>query len=190
MPGPVRLALGGSGPPPERDCHARLVRVAKDLELDLVARLVRGDRVAEFFDGGNLLAVGRDDDVAAEDVCTRQRRRRSVSPLRRPALSAPLPLLTDSTSTPSSTGSRYALASSVVIGWPWMPRYGCSTWPVRRSCPTTSFTVSGGTEKPIPTLPVLSPPVSIWVLTPMTSASVVEKRATRVALVDRSVRSG
>src|SRR5207237_103078 len=43
----VRLTLGGSGLPPERDAHARSFRIAEDHELDLVARLVRGDRVAE-----------------------------------------------------------------------------------------------------------------------------------------------
>src|SRR5215471_5316396 len=64
----VRLALGGWGLPSERDGHARLVRAAVDHDLDLVAGLVRGDRVAELFGGGNLVAVESDDDVATEDV--------------------------------------------------------------------------------------------------------------------------
>src|SRR6187455_1776026 len=66
-PGPCsRLALGGCGLPSERDRHARLVRVAVDHDLDLVAGLVRGDRVAKLFDRGNPLAPEGDDDVAAE----------------------------------------------------------------------------------------------------------------------------
>ena len=45
-----QLALGGGGLPPERDGHARLLRVAIDHEPDLLARLEAGDRVAELFD--------------------------------------------------------------------------------------------------------------------------------------------
>ena len=35
--------------------------------------------------------------------------------------------------------------------------------------PDDVLTVLAGTAKPMPTLPVLTPPVSIWVFTPMTS---------------------
>ncbi len=69
---------------------------------------------------------------------------------------------------PCFTGRLYESARSALTGRPAIPRYAWSTRPVCRICARTSFTVFDGTAKPMPTLPVDTPPVSICVLTPMT----------------------
>ncbi len=51
---------------------------------------------------------------------------------------------------------------------PLMPRYACWTLPLVSSCLISARTVSIGIAKPMPTLPLPPPPVSIWELMPTT----------------------
>ena len=94
-----------------------------------------------------------------------------ASPAWIPALSAGLFGTTDSTRAPWSTLRLSTLAISGVRSPPLMPMKACSTWPLAISCWATSWAVSIGTAKPIPTLPSDWPPDSIWELIPITRPS-------------------
>mmetsp|Transcript_33688 Transcript_33688/g.104616 ORF Transcript_33688/g.104616 Transcript_33688/m.104616 type:complete len:277 (+) Transcript_33688:230-1060(+) len=88
----------------------------------------------------------------------------------RPASAAGLPGSMPDTRTPSTASRPFFRSCCEILSVTWsgasiMPKYGCLTWPYRRSCWTTRTTVSTGMAKPTP---AKAPDgLAIMVFTPM-----------------------
>ena len=76
-----------------------------------------------------------------------------TSPDSMPALAAGLPFCGSSTIAPSAFFMPRLSAMPAVTGWICTPSQPRVTWPFFLSCATTSFAVSAGMSKPMPTEP-------------------------------------
>jgi hypothetical protein len=148
-----------------------------------LAALTEADHVIH---RGDRLPSIAGDDVAAEAEGGAVDRRGGVTALEPGVIrGTPLDHVLDQNA--ACTGRLTAWASEGVIVVPVMPRKACSTLPFCSSWLTTSRAVLIGIAKPMPTFPLLPPPVSIWELIPITLPSESISGPAGVAGVDRGV---